>query len=83
MDNTIVNDIIIKRHGHYCHVLEVSDVWELEAIIDQLFNEFVDTGYNAHQIFEFFHTIEIYCLNEVNEEEVFNFSIIDHISEIR
>ena len=78
MENIIVEKIIKHRQGHYCHALEVNDVYELQACIDSLYNEFV-RDYTLKDIIQFFNTIELYCLNADNEAEVFNFDITKYI----
>jgi len=78
MNNIIVNDILDKRKGHYCHALEVNDVYELQACIEALYDEFI-RDYTVEAILVFFDTIELYCLNDINEEEVHSFNIKDYI----
>ena len=62
----IVNDIIESRRGHYCHVLEIGTVYELEEIVSELVNEF-QHKYTELEILEFFNTLTIYYF--VDEEE--------------
>ena len=81
MQNKIVNDIIKKRQGHYCHALEVNGVWELQACIDSLYDEFY-TKYTISDIIEFFNTIELYCLDDINEDDVYNFNIVEYIKQL-
>jgi len=78
MNNIIVNDILDKRKGHYCHALEVNDVYELQACIEALYDELI-RDYTVEAILVFFDTIELYCLNDINEEEVHSFNIKDYI----
>jgi len=80
MYHKIANDILIKRQGQYCHALEVNDIFELQAIIDALYDEFI-LEYTIDDILEFFNSIELYCLNDKNEEAVYNFNIEKYISD--
>jgi hypothetical protein len=70
--NAIVNKLIEKRNGHYCHVLEVSDVYELKSILEQIVNEFSDE-FSDEEIQEFIDTLTVYCLDETQESEVYNY----------
>jgi hypothetical protein len=72
--NAILNKVIESRGGQYCHVLEVSDVYELENILENIYCEFIDE-FSIDEIIEFCYMMEIYCLNEENETEVFEFHI--------
>ena len=79
--NTILSDVIEKRQGHYCHALEVNDELELQSCIEALYDEFI-VEYTVDEIVEFFATIELYCLNDEYENEVFAFDIAEHIREL-
>jgi Mg2+/Co2+ transporter CorC len=70
--NAILDKVIKQRNGHYCHVLEVNDVYELESILEQVVNEFNDE-FSDEEIQEFIDTLNIYCLDETQEEEVYNY----------
>ena len=76
--NKILNHVINIRQGHYCHALEVNDIFELQACIDAIYNEFI-RDYTVKDIICFFDTIELYCLNDNNESEVYNFNIKNYI----
>ena len=81
MNNKILLDVIAKRNGHYCHALEVNNIYELQAIIENLHDDFTKE-YNLDDIIEFFNTIEIYCLDDKNEEEIFSFDIVNFIKNL-
>ncbi len=68
----------IKNNMNYCHVIEVSDIYELQTIIDNI----ADEGWSQVELMEFFNTIEIYCICEENEIEVTEFSTDDYINEL-
>ena len=70
--NAILDKVIEQRNGHYCHVLEVSDVHELESILEQIVDSF-SNEFSDEEIQEFIDTLEIYCLDESNEDEVYNY----------
>ena len=70
--NAIVSKLIEQRNGHYCHVLEVSDVYELESILEQIVEMF-SHEFSNEEIQEFIDTLTIYCLDETQESEVYNY----------
>jgi hypothetical protein len=82
--NRILNYIIEQRRGHYCHVLELANVYELEFIIESIYDEFID-NYYKEEIIDFFETIQIcyYTEEEENkeeEEELYDFNITNFIN---
>ena len=80
MDNKIFYNLYETKFN-YCHALEVNDVYELQNFIESLVNEFVHV-YSDQDIIEFFETIELYCLNDENENEVYNFDILNYVNEL-
>ena len=78
--NRILDKIITARNGHYCHCLEVNEVYELESIADNIIQEF-EENYYRNEIVDFLETLQIYALNEDNEEEIYNFSFTEYIKE--
>jgi hypothetical protein len=79
--NAILNKIIEERKGMYVHALEVSDLCELESIIEILYTEFIE-DFKINEIIEFFESISLYCLEESEEEEVYNFNITEFINNL-
>ena len=77
-NNKIVNKVYYMRKGLYCHALEVHDVYELQACLDNLYNEFIKE-YTLQDIINFFDSIELYCLDVSNENEVYSFDINKYI----
>lgn len=113
--NILVDKCYEARNGHYCHVLEVNDVYELQSAIESIydqemswlmdnfpsfeeeFSEAIEAhGDEAEGIFaeeyaerkdkyareiliDFFETIELHCLNDEHEQEVFDFNIRDFV----
>ena len=69
--------IIKNRSGHYCHALEVNDTYELDCIVEQIMADFPDLPKNEY--LDFFQSMEVYALNEENENEIFNYDFNDFI----
>ena len=82
MNNTIVRNIKEQRQGMYCHALEVATKYELESAIEQLIMDFTAEGYNKDEMIEFFDTISIYALDELEEQAIYNFDINNYINEL-
>ena len=84
--NRIVNYIIEQRKGHYCHALELANVYELQSTIDGIYDEFIEQYYKE-EIIDFFGTISLYYYTEEEdnpeeEEELYNFDIEDYINNL-
>jgi len=84
--NAILKEIISARNGLYCHALEVDSVYELENAIAAIADEF-KVGYpnqlaSIEDLKDFFNTIEIYCNDEENEDEIYSFSTDNFINEM-
>jgi hypothetical protein len=79
--NAILTMILEKRNGHYIHTLEVSDVYELQSAIDSLYDELID-DYSIETFINFITSMELYCLEENNEDEVYNFDITNYINNL-
>ena len=77
--NKILNYVIKEKNGHYCHVLEVHDIYELQSCIENITDEFINLNFSINDIINFFDSITIYSLSEENEEEVYNFDIVEYI----
>lgn len=76
----IIDIIINKRKGHYCHAIEVSDTYEIESIVEHIISEFEDS-HSEDDIIEFFDTMQIYYLGDNQEMEtaVYDFNFKEHI----
>ena len=72
--NKIIQNILESRKGHYVHALEVEEVYELQNVIEQIYSDYIDL-YQVEEIKDFFQSISLYCLNDENEGEVYNFNI--------
>lgn len=78
--NEILELILEQRGGNYCHVIEVSDVYEMENVAEQVIFEF-DEMFSEEVIIDFLETMSVYYLgdNEEMENEVYDFSFRDYI----
>lgn len=79
--NAILEMIIDKRNGMYVHALEVNDVYELEIAIESLYDELVEE-YGINTFIDFITSMSIYCLEDENENDVYNFNITDFINSL-
>jgi hypothetical protein len=86
--NKLLNKIIAERKGNYCHVIEVTDKYNIECIIEAVFDTYESEEITDTDIFYFFDSIEVYHLedeelteeeNKQNEEEVYNFNFEEYI----
>lgn len=84
--NKIIQYMLDSRKGHYCHVIEVSTVYELESCIEQTAWDF--ENFSFQEFLEFWGSIAVYYLedetltkkeNEENENLVYDFNIRKHI----
>ena len=80
--NKLFNHIAQSKNGHYCHVVEVNNTYELESIVESIYDEFIDR-FTIEDIKEFFNTIQVYFLesdylseeqNSYLENEVYSFN---------
>lgn len=57
----ILDYMIKQRNGHYCHVLELTDVYDLECVIESFI---MDLGeqFTLGEYLDFFNSIEIYFI---------------------
>lgn len=79
--NAIFQDVLEARKGHYVHAIEVSDAYELRSVLEALCDEF-GGNYDSNVVIEFITSLEVYCLNDSNEDEIFNFDIESFVKEI-
>ena len=81
--NALLNKIIEHRDGHYCHVVEVSTVYELEIIAESIVRE-NGKEFSIEVIKEFLESLTIYYLSEdkedSEEDNVYSFSFTDYIN---
>ena len=72
-----------KERVIYVHALEVSDVYELESLIENLTEQLIK-DYTIEEVTKFVTSIQIYYLgnDEDEEEEVYNFYIENKVKEM-
>lgn len=79
--NAILAMILESRKGMYIHALEVTDVWELQSCIDSLYDELIE-DYDVETFIDFITSMELYCLEDENEDEVYSFDITNYINNL-
>jgi hypothetical protein len=84
--NALLNKVIEQRNGHYCHVVEVSTVYELECIAEAITSE-NENEFSLEVIAEFLESLTVYYLPEEDseedseeEEKIYSFSFADYIN---
>jgi hypothetical protein len=84
--NALLNKVIEQRNGHYCHVVEVSTVYDLENIAEAITSENINE-FSLEVITEFLESLTVYYLPEEGEEEdneeeekIYSFSFADYIN---
>jgi len=80
MKESIIDIIIKSRNGHYCHCVEVENVYQLEMIAETIFSDFIDT-HTKEDILEFLETLEVYSLDDDNEEDIYDFSFTEYVND--
>ena len=67
----ILDYIIEQRKGHYCHVLELTDVYDLECVIESFI---MDLGeqFTLDEYLDFFNSIEIYFVADDDSTSEWN-----------
>jgi len=92
--NKLLEIIVDRFKGNYCHALEVYNIYELEIIIEEIVREFKGRfGYTMPElkIFkEFFYSMDIYPLEgsenltsfEDFEKELYSLNVGDLVTEI-
>lgn len=87
--NKLFNKIVEERKGHYLHAIEVNNIYEIESIIESIFQSYESEEITEKDILNFFNTIEVYFLedeevspeqNKQNEKEVYNFNFDEYIN---
>ena len=78
--NKIFNRILKERSGHYCHVIEVNDIYDIISVIEGVIDCYNDQ-YTEKEYIEFFESLTIIYLGEDSEEEnkVYDFSCTEYI----
>jgi len=72
MDNRILNHMYEVRGGCYCHALEVSDPYEIECAVEQIYADtqrmFGNDMDHREEVIFFFETMWLHYLPEEGEE---------------
>lgn len=79
-DNPIFDEVS-KNRPNYVHVIEVEDVEELKSTLDSLCDDF-DGKYSPKEIFEFISSLQVYCLDDENCDEVYDYNVDNHLKEV-
>lgn len=86
--NKLLNKIVKNRNGFYCHTIEVSNIYDIECIIESIFQNYESEEITKKDILNFFESIQVYFLedeeateeeNRKNESEVYNFNFENYI----
>jgi hypothetical protein len=86
--NKLYNKIVEERNGNYCHAIEVNSIYEIESIIESVFQNYESEEITEKDILNFFESIQLYFLedeeateeeNRKNEDEVYNFNFENYI----
>lgn len=78
MVKNIILQNCINNNPHYVHALEVESLQDLKDIITEL----MMWNYPKESLIEFVNTLSIYCTNEDNEDEVYNFDITTFLNDL-
>ena len=73
-------EYIVKNRFNYCHAIEVEDKYDLISCIDNIYDEFI-RNYDHKTVLEFINSLSIYCIDDSNEEEVYDFDINKYLIE--
>jgi len=76
--NMIFEEVLEERNGHYCHCVEVNEVYELESIADSIC-EVYGEKYGEEEVIDFLESLEVYSLDDANESEIFAFSFTEYV----
>ena len=79
--NAIIEMILENRKGMYVHALEVVNLYDLQSCIESLYAELVE-DFDVDTFIDFITSMEIYCTEEENEDEVYDFNIEEFIKKI-
>ena len=71
---------VLKNRINYCHVIEVNNTYEIECIIESIIDE-NENEYGLNNCIEFLTSLQIYCLDDENENEIFAFDVENYINE--
>ena len=78
--NPIIEEFQANKFN-YCHALEVNDAYELECILCEIYDNYIKK-YKIDVIIDFCESLSIYCLNDENEKEVYDFNISEFLQNL-
>lgn len=67
----ILDYMIEQRKGHYCHALELTDVYDLECVIESFIMDLGDK-FSLQDYLDFFNSISIYHLPDDDSSDEYN-----------
>lgn len=79
--NTLLDQVLESRNGHYCHCVEVEDVCSLESICESILDQ-EQANHGLDTCIDFLSSLSVYCLIDENEEEVFAFDFAEYCHSI-
>lgn len=86
----ILDYMIEQRKGHYCHALELTDVYDLEYVIESFIMDLGDK-FSLQDYLDFFNSIEIYFVadecstsewNDDTEQQIYDADISELVRSI-
>jgi len=75
-------ELLYKTRYNYVHAIEVNDVFELQSVLENIAESFTAEGFETDDIKDFILTLEIYCLDEQYETEVYDFNAAKFVEEL-
>lgn len=85
--NKIMNEIIKRRNGLYCHCVEVSATAILEGVADSIYEEY-RKKYGLQEVLDFLETLTIYYRpyrenkkSPENKKQVYTFNFREYVLE--
>tara|TARA_R110001592_G_scaffold343242_1_gene633522 strand:- start:391 stop:648 length:258 start_codon:yes stop_codon:yes gene_type:complete len=78
--NKLIELCIQNRNGHYSHCLEIENLYDLESTVEAIISESREE-FSLDTYIDFFETLEIYPLNEDNQDEIWSANIKELVTE--
>lgn len=66
--NRLLDHIITKRNGHYCHALELANYYEYACVIEQIVSDYKDS-FTVDEIAGFFKSISLYYYYDADSDD--------------
>ncbi len=71
--NKLLNHILEKRNGHYCHAVGVNDEYEITDLFEAIIEE-QKTKFDLETYIDFFESMSIIALDPLQEKYVHDVS---------